>query len=63
MKIEFINVPDKESTIGPYYWNNIIKNKQYEVISDYERDGKHFFLISNYRRFQEIPMDENVLKV
>ena len=48
MKIEFINVPDKESTIGPYYWNNIIKNKQYEVISDYERDGKHFFLISNY---------------
>ena len=39
-------------------------NKEYEVISDYEKKNLgHFFLISNLGKFQEVPVDEHIIKI
>lgn len=60
MKVKFTSLPDK--TVEPYWWSNIEVGKSYEVLSDYEKEGLgHFFLISNYGHFQEVPVDNHVV--
>lgn len=60
MKVKFTSFPDK--SVQPYWWTNLEIGKEYEVLSDYEKESLgHFFLISNYGHFQEVPVDKHVV--
>ena len=65
MKIKFVNLQEKDVNDKKInYWSNIQMDKEYEVISDYEKKNLgHFFLISNLGKFQEVPVDEHIIKI
>lgn len=63
MKIKLVHKPNiKKGDIN--YWEFLEEGKIYDVISDYEKDKiGHFFLISSYGKFYEIPVDDNIVKI